>query len=128
MKESQKNKAILAQVKAKALTNAEFRKKLLANATEVLRKAGAIFGKDVDVKVVENTEKIRHLVLPFIAAGTLSDDALAAIAAGDSTATSANVVQTTLAVSTESEAVETTTTEQAEAETTVVAVAEIVAT
>ncbi len=128
MAESQKNKAILAEIKAKALRDAEFKKKLLADPTKVFRDAGSIFEPNLKVKVVENTADTRYVVLPFVAACKLSDEALAAVAGGDSTATTTNTVQTVEVATTQTEASETSTTQHAEAETTVVGVAEIVAT
>ena len=128
MGNSQKNKAILAELKAKALQDEGFKAKFMADPAAVLREAGAEFPDEVTIKVVENTADVRYVVLPYPESGKLSGDALDAIAGGGSTATQTNVVQTAEAVTTEVEATQTTTTETAEAETTVVAVAEIVAT
>jgi len=84
MAESRKIMAIIAEVKAKALANPEFRKKFITDPKKVLHEAGAQVPKDWEVKVVESTANLHYIALPFIASGKLSDEALAAISAGGS--------------------------------------------
>ena len=75
----------------------------------------AIVPEGVEVRIVQNTDDTRNLILPA-SPKTLTAAELKAISGGDSVATYSDVVQTTVAV--------TTSTEVSEAETTLIAVAE----
>ena len=61
--------------------DAEFRGKLLNDATGTLRANGIELPAGVGVKVLEDTDTLRHLVIPT-RPGDLSDADLATVAAG----------------------------------------------
>ncbi len=64
----------LSTLIAKARSDPSFKKRLLANPAAALSAAGVVIPPGVTVKVVENTAKLLHLVLPV--EGELSDAAL----------------------------------------------------
>ena len=112
---SDKNRAILAELKAKSLEDVEFRKKLIDNPKGVLKDAGVDIPEGGEIKFVENTANVNYIVLPYAPkSGKLSDDDLEAVAGGGS------------AVGYQDVAVATTAVEAAEVETTVFIVAEAV--
>jgi|SRR5208282_1597007 len=53
-----------AQVVARAWSDAAFKKRLLAQPAAVLKEAGLESPEGSQVKVVENTDRVVHLVLP----------------------------------------------------------------
>jgi len=65
---------------AKAWADQDFKKRLLEDATTVLQEEGVLVPDGVEVRAVENTEKVFHLVIPPVQA--LNDDALQSIAGG----------------------------------------------
>ena len=78
-----KNGAAFDKVVAKAWTDPTFKAQLLADPQATLAAAGLAIPPDVTVKVVENTDKLVHLVLPPpVAEIGLSDVELEKIAAG----------------------------------------------
>jgi hypothetical protein len=75
--------AAYAKVVAQAWIDPAFKEKLLAEPAIVLAAAGVAVPADVTVKLVENTDKLVHLVLPSPPAeGELSDEALDGVAGG----------------------------------------------
>ena len=54
----------VGQVVAKVWADPEYKARLLANTTEVLKEEGIDYGPGVEVKVVENTDSLRYLALP----------------------------------------------------------------
>jgi hypothetical protein len=71
------------QVVAKAWTDEAFRQQLLAEPATVLREQGIDFPAGLEVRVVEDTEQVRHLVLPRRPAeGELSEAELDQVAGG----------------------------------------------
>lgn len=70
------------QLIAKAWADEGFKKRLIANPTEVYKEFGFDVPKEVAVKVVENTDKIFHFVLPPKPSDELSDEALDGAAGG----------------------------------------------
>lgn len=70
----------LGKVIAKARSDPGFKKQLVTNPTAALVAAGVVVPAGVTVKVVENTEKLLHLVLPSESA--LSESELASVAGG----------------------------------------------
>jgi hypothetical protein len=77
----------MGQVIAKAWTDEAFKQRLLADATEVLRREGLPVPEGCTVKAVENTQNVFNLVIPVQpAARKLSDAELDAVnVAGGST-------------------------------------------
>jgi hypothetical protein len=72
-----------AKVVARAWSDPAFKARLLADANAALAAAGASMPPGMTVKVVENTDKLVHLVLPLRPADTeLSQEALEKVAAG----------------------------------------------
>ena len=71
------------QIVAKALQDDAFKKRLLANPSAVLKEQGLEATAGVQIRVVENTDKVLHLTLPAkTREGELSDDELAGVAGG----------------------------------------------
>ena len=128
MAESKKNRAIAAELIAKASRDSAFRAQFLANPKAALLAAGAEIAAGVEIRAVESTEKIRYIVLPAVSgdASELTDAQLAAIAGGGATTT--NTVQTAEAQTTAVQTAETATTAAAAAEVGAAAVCVIVAT
>ena len=85
-----------------------------------------------ELRLVQNTEKTHHLVIPLqpeaMQAGELTEAELMAIAGGGTEATTTNTTEAVEVETTEVTVTETTVVQDAEATTTVVAVAELVAT
>jgi len=67
---------------AKCWADASFKKKLLANPTEVLKAEGVEIPADYTVRVLENTDKIVNYVLPPNPNAELSDAELESVAGG----------------------------------------------
>ena len=73
----------LGQVVARAWTDEAFKRRLLAEPATVLREQGMDVPPGVEVRVVENTERLHHLILPASPAeGELSEEQLAQAAGG----------------------------------------------
>ena len=73
----------LSQIVKKAWEDAAFKQRLLNNASEVLKEEGLSVPEGMEIKVVENTGTVVHIVLPARHAGApLDDEALASVAAG----------------------------------------------
>ena len=66
----------------KALSDPEFEKRLLADPEQVLKEEGWQIAEGMEIRVVQNTEKIRYLTLP--AGPNLSDEELETVAAAGS--------------------------------------------
>ena len=54
----------MGHVIVKAWTDEAFKKRLLKNAMQVLKEEGVEVPKGMEVRAVENTEKVFHLVVP----------------------------------------------------------------
>lgn len=61
---SQDNQKKFAQLIAKAWADADFKARLQSSPAAVLREAGIEVPEGVDIKVVEDTDTVKHLVLP----------------------------------------------------------------
>ena len=70
------------QIVARAWTDPAFKQRLLANPTDALREGGIDVPADTEVRVIEDTEQVRHLVLPPKPTAELSDELLDRVAAG----------------------------------------------
>ena len=71
------------RIVAKASADESFRKRLLAEPAAVLREHGIPVPAGVQVKVVEDTDEVRHLTLPRRPGkGELSEEELSAAAGG----------------------------------------------
>ena len=78
----------MSQIIAKAWIDKEFKQKLLADATKKLREEGLDIAPGIEVKLVEDTNKVRHLVLPLKPSGhQLTEEQLESVAAGKKTVT-----------------------------------------
>jgi len=75
---------IMGQIVARAWTDDTFRQRLLADATAVLRDEGIEVPEGLEIRVLENTGKLFHLVLPSKPASfrQLNDEELEAVAGG----------------------------------------------
>ena len=72
-----------AQVVAKAWSDEAFKKRLLAQPAAVLKEAGADVPEGLQFKVVENTERLVHLILPLKpSTAELTDEQLEQVAGG----------------------------------------------
>jgi Nitrile hydratase, alpha chain len=71
------------QVVARAWSDELFKRRLLAEPSAVLREQGIEMPSDVEVRVVQNTDRVVHLVLPPTPAEEeLSDEQLDRVAGG----------------------------------------------
>lgn len=70
------------KVVARAWKEPAFKAKLLADPRAALAAAGAPVPPGVAVKVVENTDKLMHLVLPAPAKDAISEEDLESVAGG----------------------------------------------
>ena len=70
------------KVVAKAWADPDFKAKLLADPKTVLKENGVEIPEDAEILVVENTDKIVHLILPPAPTGQLSEEALENLAGG----------------------------------------------
>jgi hypothetical protein len=74
------------KVIATALVDKAFKQKLMADPASVLRAEGVEIRQGVEIRVVEDTEKVHHLLLPVKPAGKeLTNDQLQQIAGGVAT-------------------------------------------
>jgi hypothetical protein len=72
----------LSRIVAKAWADPAFKQRLLTNAALALKAEGIALPPGVQLRVVENTDAVWHLVLPAKPAGQLSDSDLEKIAGG----------------------------------------------
>jgi Nitrile hydratase, alpha chain len=80
--EQDKARAAYGKVIAKAWRDPAFKAKLLADPHATLTAAGVALPAGLTVRVVENTDKEFHFVLPPKPTGELSDEALDNVSAG----------------------------------------------
>jgi hypothetical protein len=71
----------MAQLIAQALSDEAFKAQLLENPVAILNAAGIEVPERLEIKVLENSDKVFHLVLPN-KTSELSDDDLEAVAGG----------------------------------------------
>jgi hypothetical protein len=81
------------QLVARAWGDQAFKAQLLAEPTRALAEQGIQLPPGVEVRMVENTDRVLHLALPPKPPDELSDEQLDAVAGGD-TAGSAGTVST----------------------------------
>lgn len=75
----------LGQILAKAWKDAAFKQRLLQDATTIFKEEGLLTPEGLEIKVVENTEKVFHLVLPWEPdASKLTAEQLAGLSGGGS--------------------------------------------
>jgi hypothetical protein len=71
------------QIVTRALTDAAFKQRLLADPARVFTEQGIEVPSGVEIRVLENTDSVVHLTLPAsAAAGELSETELAAVTGG----------------------------------------------
>ena len=73
MTSPQDRRAQYQQIVAKAWANDVYRQRLLRDPKGTLRSEGVNLADDVDVKVLEDTPKLVHFVLPVKPAGAAGD-------------------------------------------------------
>ena len=71
-----------AKIIAKAWRDPAFKAELIANPAAALKAEGIDVPAGMTVTVVENTDKLFHLVLPPVPSDELSDEALDGVAGG----------------------------------------------
>ena len=71
-----------SQIVAKAWADGKFKQRLLADPAAVLKEHGITLPAGVTVAVLENTDKVLHLVLPAASQGELSEADLEKVAGG----------------------------------------------
>jgi len=72
-----------AKIIAKAWRDPAFKSELIANPAAALKAEGIDVPAGMAVNVLENTDKLFHLVLPPVLIDELSDEALEAVAGGN---------------------------------------------
>lgn len=77
------SQAILAQIQSKCWTDASYKTQLLADPAGVFKTEGLQVPQGVELRVLENTERVSYLVIPARPA-ELTDEALNAVAGGGS--------------------------------------------
>jgi hypothetical protein len=77
-----KNEPEFGKIFAKACRDPAFKAELMANPAAALKAEGIDVPAGMTVTVVENTDKLFHLVLPPVPSDELSDEALAVVAGG----------------------------------------------
>ena len=73
-----------SQIIAKAWIDEEFRARLLDDPQSVLAEYGIDTPEGVEIRVMEDTDTVRHLILPTSPAGELADEELVGAAGADS--------------------------------------------
>ena len=71
------------QIVTRALTDAAFKERLMADPAKVFKEQGIAVPPGVEIRVLENTDTVVHLTLPAsAAAGELSETELAGVTGG----------------------------------------------
>ena len=65
--EFERNRSVYTDVVAKYYGNPEFRRRLERDPTQVLKAEGLALPEGAEVKILFNSEKVMHLVLPGVA-------------------------------------------------------------
>jgi hypothetical protein len=73
-----------SQLVAQVWSDEDFKQRLLSDPRAVLAEHGIDVPEDVEVRVVEDTPRVRHLILPPSPAGELTDEELVGTAVMDS--------------------------------------------
>lgn len=71
-----------AHIVAKAWNDEQFKRRLISDPAAVLREEGIDVPDDVEVRVVENSERVFYLSLPPKPSGELSEDQLDKVSGG----------------------------------------------
>jgi len=82
MTESKNNQSILSKVIAKAWNDPEFKSVLLGDPVKVLTEMGISIPKDVNVRIVEDTDNLIHMILPLPPTEELTMDELNRLSGG----------------------------------------------
>ena len=77
-----KNEPEFGKIVAKAWRDPAFKAELIANPAAALKAEGIDVPAGMTVTVVENTDKLFHLVLPPVPSDELSDEALDGVSGG----------------------------------------------
>jgi hypothetical protein len=81
----------MAQLMAKVTTDETFKAQLLENPVAILKAEGIEVPEGLEIKVLENSDKVFHLVLPY-QLSELSDNDLDAVAGGINSVTLTNLI------------------------------------
>ena len=73
-----------SQIVARAWADPAFKRRLLSDPGAVLREHGVELEPGIEVKVIENTGRVRHLILPESPTGELSEEELSPSLGADS--------------------------------------------
>ena len=73
---------LLGRIIVKALQDETFKQQLMADPAAVFKAEGVAMPEGITLKVVADTESVRHLVLPTAGKGVLSDSELSVVAGG----------------------------------------------
>jgi Nitrile hydratase, alpha chain len=84
MTQQMSEERLWGQVVARAWSDEDFKRRLLADPRAVLAEHGIDVPDDVEVRVVEDTPRVRHFTLPPSPAGELADEELVGTAVMDS--------------------------------------------
>lgn len=72
------------QIIARAWSDEDFKDRLVSDPRAVLAEYGIEAPEGVEIKVVEDTDAVRHITLPLSPAGELADEELVGSAGADS--------------------------------------------
>jgi hypothetical protein len=73
-----------SMIVARAWADEGFKERLLSEPKAVLREHGLEMAPEIDVKIVEDSERVRHFVLPANPVGELTEEELSPTAGADS--------------------------------------------
>lgn len=76
-----------AQIVARAWADDTFKSRLLSDPTAVLREEGIDVPEGIEIRAVENTDKVAYLTLPPTPSEELSDEELESVAGGSTAST-----------------------------------------
>jgi hypothetical protein len=83
MEASTDDSAAVGKVIARAWSDGDYKARLVANPKSVLTEAGIVIEDGPELRAVEDTDDVRHFVIPVAPAeGELSEDALEQVAGG----------------------------------------------
>lgn len=82
MTDNKENQSLMSKVIALAWNDPEFKSALLADPNKVLTEMGISIPEDVNVKIVEDTDNLIHMILPSEPTEELTMDELKKLSGG----------------------------------------------